>query len=78
MPEFAHQNKATIPPELADIINHKIKGNWKLIDLFEYLNPKSPIPHRKVESNDLLTPQLVPASPTSASASAIPKEEGKK
>jgi len=40
IPELNHQNKASIPPELADIINHKIKDNWKLIDLFEYLNSK--------------------------------------
>lgn len=40
MPDLNHQKKASIPPELADIINHKIKGNWKLIDLFEYLNSK--------------------------------------
>lgn len=37
---FSDENRKDAQKNLWEIINSKIQGNWKLIDIFEYLNEK--------------------------------------
>ena len=39
-PFFYDQDRKIAQTNLLDVINSKIQGNWKLIDIIEYLNEK--------------------------------------